>query len=71
MMDEGEEEEEEDDFTGEREPVLGGAYGDLDDQTDEPMRLADFTTPKPPIKTPGHWQPGKRGRPPLSHSQKK
>lgn len=38
-------------------------YGDLDEQED--------VVPPKPVKTPGHWQPGKRGRPPASHSQKK
>ena len=38
-------------------------YGDLDEQED--------IAPPKPMKTPGHWQPGKRGRPPASHSQKK
>lgn len=39
------------------------AYGDLDEQED--------VVPPKPVKTPGHWQPGKRGRPPASHSQKR
>ncbi|VDL62473.1 unnamed protein product [Hymenolepis diminuta] len=39
-------------------------YGDLDDQTDQ------VVAPKP-LKQPGHWQPGKRGRPPASFSQKR
>ncbi|VDM18712.1 unnamed protein product [Hydatigera taeniaeformis] len=39
------------------------AYGDLDEQED--------VIPPKPVKTPGHWQPGKRGRPPASHSQKR
>lgn len=39
-------------------------YGDLDDQTDQ------VVAPKP-VKQPGHWQPGKRGRPPASFSQKR
>ncbi|KAL5110313.1 Leucine-rich repeat and WD repeat-containing protein 1 [Taenia crassiceps] len=38
-------------------------YGDLDEQED--------VVPPKPVKTPGHWQPGKRGRPPASHSQKR
>lgn len=38
-------------------------YGDLDDQGE--------VSPPKPVKTPGHWQPGKRGRPPASYSQKR
>ncbi|VDO07940.1 unnamed protein product [Rodentolepis nana] len=39
-------------------------YGDLDDHADQ------VVTPKP-VKQPGQWQPGKRGRPPASFSQKR
>uniref|UniRef100_A0A5K3F787 Leucine-rich repeat and WD repeat-containing protein 1 n=1 Tax=Mesocestoides corti TaxID=53468 RepID=A0A5K3F787_MESCO len=55
--------EQEDEYPTEMSLQESMGYGDLDEQEEAVVEK--------PVKTPGHWQPGKRGRPPTAHSQKK